>query len=293
MSKNTEKDSSDCLWRDLVLFSCIFACFFGAYETYLISKSMDPASKRIEKYTTNEMSTFQMDLIQVEEFQQLSVSVFKSMTTSYPKPGDLVKVKYKGMFSNGTRFDSSFEDESYIEFYAGFPGVIQGLSEGILKVPLLSHANIKVPYFLAYGEKSQGGLIPPKSNLRFEVFLEEIVKPKHKVKFEKPNSKDAVEVNDLMIWVTQSGDGAKVSPSSYFYFDYEAFLENGKIINSTFIKNKKEAFSKQNHLYTILKEAFVNRRLGDKFIVKTSPRKNDQAILFQNSNQSFYFVISL
>lgn len=293
MSIRQEAECSDSLFRDLIVFVSIIICLFAAYKTRVTLTSMDPESKRIEKYTTKEVSTFQMDLIQVEEFQQLNVSITQVAGTTLPLPGDLVKVNYKGMFSNGTRFDSSFEEESYIEFHAGFPGVIQGLSEGILKVPLHSRANIKIPYFLAYGDKSQGGLIPPKSNLQFEVHVRDIVKPVHQPILVKPDASKAKKIGNLLVWVLKEGNGQKISPLSYFYFSYDAFLENGLLINSTFIKREKEAFTKQNHLYELLKEAFLNRRLGDQILVKTSPIKGRDKVLFQNQNQSFYFKITL
>ncbi|MCJ8346219.1 FKBP-type peptidyl-prolyl cis-trans isomerase [bacterium] len=293
MFMDHQSDHSSSFWRDLiVLFFIILFCFM-AYKSQKALDSLDPENQRIEQHATKVISTFQMDLIKVEEFQQLIVQVVDQQSSIFPQAGDLVKIKYKGMFSDGSRFDSSYEEESEIEFYAGFPGVIQGLSEGILKVPLDSFALIKIPYFLAYGAKSQGGLIPAKSNLHFEVLLLKIDKAKTYPKLVKKDLNQAIHLDGLMIWELEKGKGQNINPEAYFYYDYNAYLEDGRLINSTFVKNEQETFTTQSSLYYLLRAAFTNRKMGDKLLIKTNPIKSNQKILNYNSNQSFYFEITL
>ncbi|PCJ17232.1 MAG: hypothetical protein COB02_14400 [Candidatus Cloacimonadota bacterium] len=290
---NKETENSDDLWRDLIVFFFVFLFCYCAYRLKQESLLLNPKNQAIRQHSKEVISTFQMDLIKVEDFQQLQVNILKLNSKQYPKPGDLVKIKYKGMFSNGSRFDSSFEEDSTIEFYAGFPGVIQGLSEGVLKVPLNSLAMIKIPYFMGYGVEAHGGLIPPKSNLLFEVYLKSIISPKKYPKLLKLKKSEAIKLDNLLVWNLKKGNGKTLNYNAYFYCNYDAYLENGKLINSTFLKNQKETFTKNHRVYKLLKKAFKNKRLGAEFIVKSSPQKNNEKILFQNSNQSFYFHISL
>ncbi|MEA3451921.1 MAG: FKBP-type peptidyl-prolyl cis-trans isomerase [Bacteroidota bacterium] len=93
------------------------------------------------------------------------------------KAGDEVKVHYKGMFLDGTVFDSSIAKEEPLRFQLGVGDVIKGWDEGIALMNVGGKATLVVPSDLAYGS---GGfsIIPPYSTLVFEVELLEIMPPK-------------------------------------------------------------------------------------------------------------------
>lgn len=103
--------------------------------------------------------------------------------------GTQVYIHYAGYFEDGTLFDSSYEEvsKSYGKFdpnrakqngYAPFPfkygskvGLIPGFLEGVHLLKTGDKAVLFIPYNLGYGEKGAGGVIPPNTNLIFEIEL--------------------------------------------------------------------------------------------------------------------------
>lgn len=89
-----------------------------------------------------------------------------------PEKGANVKVHYTGkLMSDGTVFDSSIERGEPIEFPLGVGYVIPGWDEGIAMMSKGEKGVLYIPYYLGYGDRGAGGLIPPFANLIFEVEL--------------------------------------------------------------------------------------------------------------------------
>ena len=104
-----------------------------------------------------------------------------------PVDGTDIYVHYAGYFEDGTLFDSSYEviNKDYGKFdenrakangYSPFPfkygnksGLIPGFLEGINLMNLGDKAVFFIPANLGYGEKGANGVIPPNSNLIFEL----------------------------------------------------------------------------------------------------------------------------
>lgn len=80
-----------------------------------------------------------------------------------------VKVHYTGMFLDGKVFDSSVPRGETIDF--GLNQVIQGWTEGVQLMAEGSKYKFYIPSKLAYGERGAGGVIPPNTDLIFEVEL--------------------------------------------------------------------------------------------------------------------------
>lgn len=92
---------------------------------------------------------------------------------STPEAGQKVKVHYKGMFLDGSVFDSSIERGDPIEFPLGAGQVIKGWDEGIGMMRKGGKAVLIIPSDLGYGPAGRGN-IPPSSTLVFEVELIDI-----------------------------------------------------------------------------------------------------------------------
>lgn len=84
----------------------------------------------------------------------------------------VVKVNYVGTFENGDTFDVS-PPEGF-EFVLGRGNVIKGWDEGIRLMKEGDKYKFFIPYTLAYGKKGIPDVIPPASNLIFEVELLEV-----------------------------------------------------------------------------------------------------------------------
>ena len=107
-----------------------------------------------------------------------------------PVDGSTIFFHYAGYFEDGTLFDSSYEDVSK-EFgkydaqraaqdgYSPIPfntgnkrGMIPGFLEGISKINMGGSGIIYIPANLAYGAQGAGEVIPPNTNLIFEITIE-------------------------------------------------------------------------------------------------------------------------
>jgi FKBP-type peptidyl-prolyl cis-trans isomerase len=97
-------------------------------------------------------------------------------TGEQAKKGDVVRVHYKGMLLDGTKFDSSYDRNEPFEFTLGQGRVIKGWDEGIALMKEGEKATLIIPSDLAYGNRGAGSVIKPNSTLVFEVELVEIKK---------------------------------------------------------------------------------------------------------------------
>ena len=87
-----------------------------------------------------------------------------------PKPGDKVRVNYRGTLLDGTVFDSSYERGQPEEF--GLDQVIPGWREGVGMMPVGARYRFWIPAALGYGDKgTPGGPVGPNATLVFDVEL--------------------------------------------------------------------------------------------------------------------------
>lgn len=100
----------------------------------------------------------------------------RSGTGAHPTAADKVRVHYVGTFLDGREFDSSVKRGTPAEFPLG--RVIKCWTEGVQLMKVGGKARLHCPSALAYGERGAGGgVIPPNSDLQFEVELLDIVAP--------------------------------------------------------------------------------------------------------------------
>jgi peptidylprolyl isomerase len=118
-------------------------------------------------------------------------------TGASAEPGKLYKVHYTGyLASDGTKFDSSYERRTPerdkdgkpvmgpdgkpkmgephpepIQFPQGRRGVIPGWDQGFAGMKVGGKRRLFIPYQLAYGDMGRPPVIPPKSDLIFDIEL--------------------------------------------------------------------------------------------------------------------------
>ena len=85
--------------------------------------------------------------------------------------GKTVSVDYVGTLENGTKFDSSYDRGTPIEFVLGTGRVIKGWDMGIAGMKVGGKRRLVIPADLAYGDRAVGGVIPANAVLVFEVEL--------------------------------------------------------------------------------------------------------------------------
>lgn len=119
----------------------------------------------------------------------LEYKIIKTGTGKKPADGATIYIHYAGYLEDGSLFDSSYEEvaKAYGKFdaarasqggYSPFPfeagkkdGLIPGFLEGIGKLSFGDKAVLFIPSKLGYGERGAGNVIPPNSNIIFEVEL--------------------------------------------------------------------------------------------------------------------------
>lgn len=102
--------------------------------------------------------------------------VYRSGSNIKAEAGYPIHVHYTGYFKDGNIFDSSVERDEVFQLQLGQGMVIQGWEEGIALMNKGDKLRLIIPYYLAYGEEGRSPLIPPKTDLVFDVELVDVVK---------------------------------------------------------------------------------------------------------------------
>ncbi len=100
----------------------------------------------------------------------LCYQIIRPGTGDYPKPTQIVKVKYTGRFLNGTVFDSTAQHSPPDPIEIGLDQVIPGWTEGIQKINEGGQIRLYIPGNLAYGDQPPPGMAPD-ATLIFDVEL--------------------------------------------------------------------------------------------------------------------------
>jgi peptidylprolyl isomerase len=85
---------------------------------------------------------------------------------------------YKGTIrADGKKFDSSYDRNSPLEFNYLVQKMIPGFEEGIGMLGKGGKATLIIPYFQAYGKAGRPGVIPPYSDLVFDIEIVKLAPP--------------------------------------------------------------------------------------------------------------------
>ncbi len=109
-----------------------------------------------------------------------------------------IAVHYRGTLENGTEFDSSFKRNIPFVFQIGTNQVIKGWEIGLMGMKVGGKRYMKIPSDLAYGDRGAAGIIPPNSDLFFEIEVISVQPPG----YTSLNPKELIEMNkndDLII----------------------------------------------------------------------------------------------
>lgn len=92
-----------------------------------------------------------------------------------PDTNSIVTVHYSGYFLTGKMFDSSLKRDEPIQFPLGAGAVIEGWDEAFMLFKEGTKARIFIPSKLAYGKEGNADIIPPNTNLIFDVELLKVI----------------------------------------------------------------------------------------------------------------------
>src|SRR3954466_3189360 len=95
----------------------------------------------------------------------------KEGTGASPTKGKKVTVHYTGTLTNGKKFDSSLDRGQPFSFVIGVGQVIKGWDEGVMTMKVGGKRQPPIPANLGYGARGFPPVIPPNSDLNFDVEL--------------------------------------------------------------------------------------------------------------------------
>ena len=141
-----------------------------------------------------------------------------------------ITVHYSGKLDNGKEFDSSYKRKQPFVFQIGTRQVIEGWELGIIGMKEGGKRSIFIPSKMAYGKKGAGGLIPPNSNLIFDIEIIKVEAPKYKILDVKDIKKMQSKGFKLIdIRNKNETDKTGIIPGS---INITAFDKNGNFLNS-------------------------------------------------------------
>ena len=100
------------------------------------------------------------------EYQDLAIGEGTSV-----RMGETVTVHATGWLANGEKFWSSIDDGQTYDFILRGDGVISGWIDGIPGMKVGGRRKLWIPSELAYGKRGNPPLVPPHSDLVFEIEL--------------------------------------------------------------------------------------------------------------------------
>ena len=157
-----------------------------------------------------------------------------------------LSVHYIGKLEDNTVFDSSYDRGQLFDFQIGVRQVILGWETGLLGMKEGGKRTIFIPYELAYGESGAGNLIPPKSNLIFEIEVIKVIPPGYK------------EIDGYQLKLAMTGD-----------FKIIDIRTNDEIINSNKIPGAIQitAFDKNGNFFPNFFDKYKeNVQIGEKVV---------------------------
>ncbi|MEA2554018.1 MAG: peptidylprolyl isomerase [Fimbriimonadaceae bacterium] len=147
----------------------------------------------------------------------------KIITNPPVENGDIVSVEYTGKLTSGYVFDTNVpgqkatsKAEPFI-FTVGASGVIPGWHQGVLGMKVGGKRRLGIPPTLGYGDQDMG-IIPPNSDLYFDIKLLDVVKLGYEGDYDKTD--------------TKLGSGPALKKGDTAVVRYTGRLVNGKIFDS-------------------------------------------------------------
>ncbi|MBV6456986.1 MAG: Trigger factor [Fimbriimonadaceae bacterium] len=144
---------------------------------------------------------------------KVKITDVKEGTGKPAADGDLLLVLYQGKLKNGTEFDSNYgKDGKPYAVKLGQPGVIRGWLEGLQGMKVGGIRKLEIPAVLGYGDQDKG-IIPPNSDLFFEIKLLDIVPKGEELVYDKK--------------IIKEGNGPVVKKGDTITVHYTGKLVNG------------------------------------------------------------------
>lgn len=165
--------------------------FSSYYEKY--QKDIKEIQEKIQQAQNATLAKITTYLDEAKALSSgLKLVITETKNGAFPPKGSNVKVNYAGYFKDGRLFDTSYKEvamaygnydeardkqNGYAPFttiYGPDARLIGGFKEGLQKMKIGDKAILFVPFHLGYGAQGAGTVIPPNTDLVFELELVEM-----------------------------------------------------------------------------------------------------------------------
>lgn len=155
-----------------------------------------------------------------------------------------VKVHYTGYFADGKIFDSSVKRGEPIALVVGKGQVIKGWEEGLALMSEGDKYRLIIPYTLAYGEAGRQPVIPPKSDLTFDVEIIEAQETASAKPYDVKGKDTLKTESGLKYIMVEEVKKNRVKPvnGQTVIVHYTGYFEDGKIFDSSVERGEPFSF---------------------------------------------------
>tara|TARA_B100001057_G_scaffold305175_1_gene305324 strand:+ start:1023 stop:1754 length:732 start_codon:yes stop_codon:yes gene_type:complete len=175
-----------------------------------------------------------------------------------------VSVHYIGKLEDQSEFDNSYKRGQEFQFQVGTRQVIPGWETGLIGMKEGGKRTIFIPYPLAYGDSGAGNLIPPKSNLIFEIEVISVIPPRYKnidsLQFKLASTDNSFKIIDIR-YETEIKKSGKI-PNSLIL---NAFDQNGNFLPE-FLNSYQSIINVKDKVIFVSQKGIISSILANGFV---------------------------
>ncbi|OAB57738.1 hypothetical protein AY599_03825 [Leptolyngbya valderiana BDU 20041] len=179
------------------------------------------------------------------------------------KPGAKVFVHILGVQAeSGEQFASSREAGGPQQLDLGDPRMLPGLAQGIVGMKPEGTRRIEVPAELGFGAQGAGDVVPPNSDLVFEVELLSMANPRE---LSTEWVSEETRENGLVVRVVKEGDAEKepIPEGGIAVLHTMGVLEDGTVFDSTFDQGQQATVPLEQAVIEGWSQGVVGMRPGE------------------------------
>lgn len=154
-----------------MIFPALLLVVGAFFLAPIISKNL----RSIQGGENTHNKTIEQEQKKEEKKMTLKITDVEEGKGKEAKKGSTILVHYRGKLENGTEFDASYNRGQPLSFKLGVGQVIKGWDEGVLGMKVGGKRNLFIPSDMGYGARGAGNVIPPNSNLIFDVELVDVI----------------------------------------------------------------------------------------------------------------------
>jgi FKBP-type peptidyl-prolyl cis-trans isomerase len=181
-----------------------------------------------------------------------------------PDSGYIITMHFTGYLPNGKIFNSSILSGEPEKFVVGTAKVIKGVNLSVMLMKQGSKARFIIPSRLAFGDKGYYTLIPPNTELTYDIELIEVKPPPTVDPFNSGN--DTVSLASGLHYIPfHTAGGETPQKGDIVAIHYSGYFQNGKIFDSSVLRDQPIMFAiGEGHVMPGMDEMVRNMRVGDK-----------------------------